>query len=231
MKKIFLIIVVSLCFIIVFYLRQSRASETLEGLKIKAPTLSDHIASVASKKISTLFSLVPGSIKSSAIWGALGRGFYALKPQLETTQWAGEQIQKIGRFSLITAGVAATASSSMLLLTFFTQIKKNRAIHQEIEKIKKEIRAIENQNGEYASSAVPENTEEINKKITEKQAMLNALIKKSSLFQRLIKKITLPAILTLGSFSLAGQAYGVGYAGDWLHHIGKTLNSWSIPIK
>jgi|GEM_PF-4939170 len=221
-KLLFFFVLIALCSGIAFYLEQSYASSTLERLKMATPKLSEHIAIAASKKLSTLFSLIPSRIQSSAVWGALGRGFYALKPQLETTQWAGEQVQRAGKFSLITAGLAATASSSWLLITFFAQVKKNRAIKQEIKKIEKELKNLKTR---------PAKTQEIENKITKKQQVLDNLTKKSSLFQRLIRKMMLPAILTLGSASLVGQAYGVGYAGDWLRFVGKTLGSWSIPIK
>lgn len=234
MKKSVFCIIIFLT-ITVLYLNPSKISVSyLEQLSMTGPKISDYIMSIASDKASMLFSLIPTRLISSAVWKGLGWGFYALKPQLETTQWAGEQVQKAGKFSLLTAGAATTASTAWLLTNLFMQIKKNQDINQQIKQVKQQLKNLENNAKKDSAEPIEENSASLNAKIKEKQQELQHLIKQASTLQKVIRitnAIKFPAILALIAASQTGQAYGTGYAGDWLKFIGEKLSQWSVKIQ
>lgn len=219
MKKLLFFVIVLLFVCNILYWSRCKTSQQ----PITEPSLSQHISSMMSKKFSTLFSLIPSKIKYETIWGGVGRVLTVLDPQLKTAEWAGKQIQKAGKFSLITAGLATVVGGSWLLITFFTQIKAYNLIKREIDTISKSLEKIK------TSELQPEAAVEQQKNELEKT--LQKLTKKTYSLQKLLKKIAVPTILTLISVSLLGHSYGIGYAGDWVRYIGEKLGSWKIPIK
>lgn len=229
-KLLFSFVLITVCSGISLYLEQSYASSTLQQLK---PKLSEYIASSIEKKASLLFSFIPARSLKKGVWTALGWGFDVLKPQLETTKWAGEKVQAFGKSGLTTAGLATAGSSLWFVIALVNQIKKFREVNQRIRILKEEIEVLNKKKEETTEAATAE--ENLEEQLTQKEEELRLSFKKASFLQRfvkIVKAVKLPGILALIAASQVSQSYGQGYTGSWLEYIGRTLGQeWRIPIK